>query len=222
MLIIALERGLKAIIAAAPLRSPPSAHSFFARLAWQQPPRKPHDMNSTHRCSHDAAWFDAPQRAPKETHCEGIAPWRSCDHSSKREALRLLQPAVPSPCLPRPHVMPVPEIPPQPCPLRPAPSDGVRIKEKNVTSIGSTSWAITTSLAFFSSTREVTWLSPILTATGRLEAVLSPVKGSPNTCNLSAIQAEKNRLRSVRRCAARTAKRTDPCSSTPVPVMYTD
>merc|ERR1712096_163721 len=49
-----------------------------------------------------------------------------------------------------------------------------RLGSQQTTSIGSTSCAMTTSWAFFSSTRDVTWLMPILTATGRLAAALPP------------------------------------------------
>merc|ERR1711977_30596 len=49
-----------------------------------------------------------------------------------------------------------------------------RLGSHTITSMGSTSCAMTTSLAFFSSMREVTWLIPIFTAMGLLAAVLSP------------------------------------------------
>merc|ERR1711939_1178450 len=54
------------------------------------------------------------------------------------------------------------------------PRDLHRLGSHTMTSMGSTSRAITTSLAFFSSMREVTWFMPIFTATGFLAAALPP------------------------------------------------
>merc|ERR1712072_549164 len=49
-----------------------------------------------------------------------------------------------------------------------------RLGSHTTTSIGSTSCAMITSFAFFSSTSDVTWLMPILTAIGFLAAALPP------------------------------------------------
>merc|ERR1719305_17145 len=49
-----------------------------------------------------------------------------------------------------------------------------RLGNQQTTSMGSTSCAMTTSLAFFSSTSVVTWLMPIFTHTGFLAAFLPP------------------------------------------------
>merc|ERR1712072_936096 len=55
------------------------------------------------------------------------------------------------------------------------PRDLQRLGSHTMTSMGSTSCAMTTSFAFFSSIRVVTWLSPILTAVGFFAEALPPL-----------------------------------------------
>merc|ERR1712006_56670 len=65
-------------------------------------------------------------------------------------------------------------------------------------SMGSTSWASTTSLAFFSSMSVVTWLMPILHETGRLEDALPPAAtAAASALRRSFFSVRVSRLRSV-------------------------
>merc|ERR1719409_2140095 len=68
-----------------------------------------------------------------------------------------------------------------------------RAGRKQIISMGSTSWAITTSLALFSSTRVVTWLRPYLMWRGLAVLVLSPLAAA-SADNLAFFSARDSGL----------------------------
>merc|ERR1711918_170506 len=73
-------------------------------------------------------------------------------------------------------------------------------------SMGSTSWASTTGLAFFSSMSVVTWLMPILHETGRLEDALPPAA-------TAAASALRRSFFSVRVSGLRLFRRRKSCDA---------
>merc|ERR1712185_428109 len=91
---------------------------------------------------------------------------------------------------------------PTTAPRRALESDG----SHTTISMGSTSWASTTSLAFFSSMSVVTWLMPILHETGRLEDALPPAA-------TAAASALRRSFFSVRVSGLRLFRRRKSCDA---------